>query len=82
VTNFDLRSVPRSHNCADVAHDHASPTDAQRSDPAVPGFLIPQHNYFCSTPSICKPWPTNNGATELGVARCQGCAVCTLMIAV
>jgi len=40
----EQRSVPRSHNCADVARDHASPTDAQRSDPAVPGFSH-QRNY-------------------------------------
>jgi len=54
LPDYDLwpaeqRSVPRSHNCADVAH-HASPTDAQRSHLAVPGFLL-QRNYFCSTPS-------------------------------
>jgi len=32
------RSLPWSHNCADVAHHHASPPDAQRSVLAIPGF--------------------------------------------
>jgi len=48
MTDFHLRSgeqrsVPRSQICIDIAHDHV-----QRSHLAVPGFYLPQHNYFCS----------------------------------
>jgi len=65
--DYDLRppehrsvdSALRSHNCADLEHDHASPTIAQRS--------VSSSTQLFSFHCIYRP--TDDDATELGVQQ-------------
>ena len=52
-------SASRSHNCADVTHDHASPTVAQRSVSSSTQLFLFDYIYR----------PTDDDATELGVQQ-------------